>query len=160
MENWAEEIILQIDTELANTREKDIRFFRIDEFKRNVKRVHEFSSNCPFCAQQRIYISEAANTINEAVEVPGDKRREYDRLISRLSKHMQKEHGFFPPYYYSYIYAFFGLIAGFLAGFILSQFFPEEQETMYGIGFTIFIVASYIIGGQRDSKNRTRNRLM
>jgi len=56
MENWAEEINAKIDVSLEKSREKDLRFFRIDEFKRNITRVDEFSKSCPFCNKHKIDI--------------------------------------------------------------------------------------------------------
>ena len=152
-ENWGKGIIEKVDESLVNTRDKDIRFFRIDEFKRNIERVHKFSTDCGYCNRQKIDIA-------DAVDIPGKKRREYDRLISRLSSHMRKEHGFFPPFYFSYLYALFGFIGGFLIGFVLSLFFPENKSMMYTISFSFCIVGTYIIGSQKDLKIRLKKKLM
>jgi hypothetical protein len=160
MGNWAEEVNLKIDKSLESAKDKDIRFYRIDEFKRNIERVHEFSTQCSFCQKQKISINDAAKTIQEAVEVPGKIRREYDRLISRLSVHMRKEHGFYPPFYFSYLYAFFGFLGGLIFGFLLSLIFPRLKEVMYSASLVVFIVGTYIIGSVKDGRIRTQKRIM
>lgn len=160
MENWATEISKNIDTKLEGTRDKDIRFYRIDEFKRNIVRVGSFSQSCLFCQKEKISISEISNKIDEAVNVPGKSRREYDRLISRLSKHIQKEHGFYTPYYFTYLYSFFGIVAGFIIGFALMKLFPGFYIEMLSIGFIICLLPSYFIGYSKDKKNRSKKRLM
>jgi hypothetical protein len=160
MGNWAEEVNLKIDKSLETSKDKDIRFFRIDEFKRNIVRVHEFSSQCGFCQKQKININDAAKNINEAVEIPGKTRRDYDRLISQLSRHMRKEHGFYPPFYFSYVYAFYGFLGGLVFGFLLAQIFPGLTEVMYAASFVVFIVGTYIIGSIKDSKIRIQKRIM
>ena len=160
MENWSTEIIDTIDAKLKGTREKDIRFYRIDEFKRNIARVDSFSKSCPFCQQQKINIAEVADKIDEAVNVPGNTRREYDRLISRLSKHIQKEHGFYAPYYFSYLYSFFGIIAGLILGYLLMKINPEFSVEMLSIGFIIGLIPSYIWGFVKDKKVRSTKKLM
>jgi hypothetical protein len=160
MVNWAEEINLKIDSSLEKSREKDLRFFRVDEFKRNIGRVDEFSKSCPFCFNQRIEISEAVETIYEAIQVPGSSRREYDRLIGRLAKHMRKEHGFFAPYYFSYLYSFIGILSGLILGFLLYKVFPENGEALFSACFVVGIVTSYIAGGRKDTKIRTAKKLM
>ncbi len=160
MGNWAEEINQKIDKSLETAKDKDIRFFRIDEFKRNIVRVHGFSSKCSFCQKQKIDINEAAKTISEAVQVPGNTRKNYDRLISKLSVHMRKEHGFFPPFYFSYVYAFFGFIGGLASGFLLSLIFPAVKEILFMASFVVFIVGTYIVGSVKDSKIRTAKRIM
>ena len=93
MSSWSENILQQIDNNLKAIKEKDLRFYRIDEFKRNISRVDTFSETCSACKNEMVNISEIVNNIEEAVNVPGNKRREYERLISRLSKHIQKKQG-------------------------------------------------------------------
>jgi hypothetical protein len=160
MENWAEEINSKIDINLEKSREKDIRFFRIEEFKRNVTRVDEFSKSCPFCNKHRIDVAEAVETIQESVEVPGKSRRNFDRLISRLSRHMQKEHGFYAPYYFSYSYSFFGILTGLIVGYVLFKAFPADGELLFLVSAMVGIVASYLAGAHKDSKIRTSKKIM
>jgi len=160
MGNWSEEINSKIDIDLEKSREKDIRFFRVDEFKRNISRVDEFSKSCPFCHKQKIDITEISSKIEEAVEVPGNSRREYDRLISRLGKHMQKEHGFYAPFYFSYLYAFVGILIGLTLGIILYKLFPGYGEALFMMCLATGIIVAYIAGSRKDSKIRTAKKIM
>lgn len=160
MENWSETILKSIDSKLEGKRDKDLLFMRIAEFKRNVERVGEFSNSCPHCLKMQIDIREAAEKIDEVVDVPGKSRRHYDRLISRLAKHMQKEHGFFAPYYFSYVYALFGLIGGGALGFLLYLAKPEHKIEMFSIGISIGLVVSYVLGSLKDRKIRDQKKLM
>ena len=160
MENWAEEIAIKIDAKLEGTRDKEIRFYRIDEFKRNIVRVGSFSKSCPFCQQQKIPISEISGKIEEAINVPGKTRKEYDRLISRLSKHIQKEHGFYAPYYYSYNFSFIGIVIGLLVGYFFTKIYPDIWIEMLSAGFVSGLMPSYIWGSYKDKKIRSQKRLM
>ena len=136
MENWATETIEQINNKLEGEKEKEIRFYRVDELKRNIQRVHDFSKKCPRCQQEKITIKEVADTIDEAIKVPGKSRREYDRIIDRLSKHIRKEHGFYPPYYFAYYYSFIGIALGLILGFVLYKILPELWMEMLSAGFS------------------------
>lgn len=160
MENWADELNLKIDVNLEKSREKDIRFFRIDEFKRNLTRVDEFSKSCSFCLKHKIDISEAIETIREAVEVPGKNRRDFDRLISRLARHMQKEHGFYAPYYFSYLHAFIGILAGLIIGYILFKLYPVNGELLLLASIMVGIITSYITGARKDNNIRKAKKIM
>ena len=160
MESWSSEVVTQIDKKLENEKEKEIRFYRIDEFKRNIKRVDLFSNSCPVCQQQKIPIKAISEKIDEAIKVPGKTRREYDELISQLSKHIQKEHGFYAPYYFSYTYSFIGIALGLGLGFILLKLFPTYQIEMISIGFVTGLLPSYIWGSVKDKKIRKEKRLM
>ncbi|WP_319500982.1 SoxR reducing system RseC family protein [uncultured Draconibacterium sp.] len=160
MGNWSEELHNKIDEQLQGGRDKDLRFFRIDEFKRNIGRVDEFSGNCPECQKARIDITEAVETIAQAVNHVGKQRRDYDRLITRLSKHMQKEHGFYAPYYFTYLISFFGIIGGSVLGYLLMQLNADIKLELFLIGFSIGLLPTYIWGHLKDKKLRKEKRLM
>lgn len=160
MGNWAAKTNKIIDGKLEGTKDRDLRFYRIDELKRNIERVDSFSKSCPFCQKQKIDIYAQAEKIDEAVQVPGQTRREYDRLISRLSIHMQKEHGFYTPFHFVYLYSFLGMVAGLVLGYFLLKLFPSYDWTMLAIGFSVGLVAGYIWGNTKDNKIRADKKLM
>jgi len=160
MGNWATKTKETIDEKLKDTKEKEIRFYRVDELKRNIERVDSFSQSCPFCQKQKIDITDTVKNINEAIHLPGQTRRDYDRLISRLSMHMQKAHGFYTPFYFAYLYSFFGMVAGLVLGYLLLRLFPDYDWTMLTIGFSIGLVTGYIWGNIKDNKIRANKKLM
>lgn len=160
MGNWSKELHNKIDEQLTNAREKDLRFFRIDEFKRNIARIDDFSNSCPACKKAQIDVTEAVNTIDQAVNHVGKQRRDYDRLITRLSKHMQKEHGFYAPYYFTYLISFFGIIGGSILGYLLMQLNADIKLELFLIGFAIGLLPTYIYGYLKDKKIRKEKRLM
>jgi hypothetical protein len=160
MEDWTTLVLLQVDEKLKDVRESDLRFFRVDEFKRNIKRTDEFSGNCPICNREKISISSVVKKIDEAINFPGKSRREYDRLINRMAVHMQKKHGLFTPYYYTYRYTFYGLVAGVLAGYLIMMVAPGQNWAFLSGGVTIGLLAGYIRGGTKDRKIREKRALM
>lgn len=160
MESWSEKLTQQINSKLEGANDRDLRFFRIEEFKRNLKRVEKFSTSCPECKKEMIDIAEAVSSINEAVNKLGKHRRNYDRLISRISKHMQKEHKFFPPYYFTYLISFAGIVAGSILGYLLMQLNAELKLELFCLGFALGLLPSYIYGHLKDKKIREDKRLM
>jgi hypothetical protein len=160
MENWGKTITEQLDNTLKDSKKRDINFFRIEEFKRNIKRADTFSAKCPVCQKQKINISEIVDNINEAINVPGKTRRNYDRLISELATHMQKEHGFYTPFYFSYLYSFFGMAGGLLLGYLLLKLVPAYSWEMLSAGFIIGLIGGYATGNAKDSKVRSNKKLM
>ena len=160
MENWSEKIIGIIDANLEGVREKDLRFFRVAEFKRNIRRINDFSDDCNYCSEQKEPVETMVVAINEAIQVPGKSRREYDRLISRLATHMQKKHGVYPPYYFTYLFSFFGMAAGLVLGYLLLKLFPELNWLMLSTGFVAGLFPGYIWGSILDKKIRREKRLM
>lgn len=160
MEEWSKQTISQLDEKTKNIKQRDIRFYRVDEFKRNIERVGDFSKNCPYCEKEKISIAAIVGKTNEAIEIPGKTRREYDRAISRLSGHMQKHHGFFAPYYYTYLFSFFGMVAGLLLGYLLMKLFPLHGFAMLSAGFVAGLLTGYFTGNARDKKIRASKKIM
>lgn len=160
MNSVSEELKAQVDAKLKGVNEKDIRFFRIDEFKRNLVRVDSFSHTCPTCKKELQNIQETVESIDEAINKVGKKRREYDKLISRLSKHMQKEHRFYTPYYYTYLISFFGIVAGTVLGYFLMQLNTELKLELFCVGFALGLLPTYVWGYRKDTKVRQEKRLM
>ncbi|MEN8117828.1 MAG: hypothetical protein ABFS16_12655 [Bacteroidota bacterium] len=160
MESWSAQLNTKIDNKLETVKEKDLRFYRIDEFKRNISRGDLFSTTCPTCKKEQINITEVVEKIDEAVNVPGESRREYDRLIGRISKHMQKEHGFYAPYYFTYMYSFIGIVAGVVLGLLLIKLNQQMKVEMFSIGFAIGLLPSYVLGYLKDQKIRSAKKLM
>lgn len=160
MENWGEITIARIDKKLEGTKDKEIRFYRVEEFKRNINRIDKFSTSCHICQKLKINITATSEKIDEAIHVPGQTRRKYDRLISQLSNHMQKTHGFFAPYYFTYLFSFFGMVAGLLLGYFLQEIIPDYNWEMLSIGFTIGLITGYVWGFAKDKKIRSEKKLM
>jgi hypothetical protein len=160
MGDWSKQVNLRLDEKLTGLKQRDLRFFRIDEFKRNIERLDRFSKNCPACEKEKLNISGIVAKIDEAIQVPGKSRREYDRIISRLSTHMQKVHGFFPPFYFTYLLSFFGMVAGLLLGYLLMIIFPAWDWMMLTLGFVAGLFAGYIWGNRKDGRIRTYKKLM
>lgn len=160
MDDWSKQLISQLDESLQGIKQRDLRFFRIEEFKRNIERVGHLSKSCPACEKEKLNIAEINGKINEAIQVPGKSRREYDRIISRLSTHIQKVHGFFPPFYFTYLLSFFGMVAGLLLGYLLMIIFPAWDWMMLTLGFVAGLFAGYVWGIRKDAKVRLHKKLM
>jgi len=160
MNSWSEELHTQIDTKLEGVNDKDLRFFRIDEFKRNISRVGSFSNNCPTCKEEQRNTLEVVKTIDEAINNVGKKRRDYDKLIARLSRHMQKEHRFYAPYYFTYLISFAGMVIGSILGYFLMQLNANVKLELFCLGFALGLLPTYVWGHLKDKKVRQEKRLM
>lgn len=160
MEEWSQHTISLLNEKLKNIKQRDIRFYRVEEFKRNIERVGDFSKNCPFCEKEKLNITEIVEKTDQAIHIPGKSRREYDQLISRIASHMQKKHGFFTPYYYTYLFSFFGMVSGLLLGYLLMRLFPAHSGAMLSAGFIAGLVTGYFSGNIKDGKVRSSKKLM
>ena len=160
MDKWTESILMEIDQKLEGTREKDLRFFRIDELQRNIERVGRFSGSCSECKRMKSEIESNLPHIREAVEVPGKDRRNLDRLISRLARHIMKAHHFYPPWHHNYLYSFYGLVIGSMAGASIMYMTPGQRWEILAAGFSFGLIIGQLIGGKKDRSIRNEHKLM
>lgn len=160
MNNWEKKVLEEMELSLQGVRERDLRFFRIDELKRNISRVAGFSAACPDCRNVRSEIESAMVHLNEAIQVPGQHRREADRLIARLGRHMMKAHRLYPPWHFTYLYSFYGIVTGTLFFLPLVYLLPETHWEILAAGFVAGLITGQFTGGKKDRAVRHENRLM
>lgn len=161
MQNWAENVLKEMEQRLSGTREKDMRFFRIDELRRNIKRIDNYTPDCDICRNLKNETEIVLAHVNEAVNVPGSHRRELDRLMARLARHMMKVHSFYPPYYFNYLYTTYGLFAGLVvAMLVFFLFLFKYSELIAAIFFVAGLLIGQILGGKKDRRIRSDQKLM
>jgi hypothetical protein len=161
MEQWNQKIAGQIQQELKGVKDRDLRFFRIAEYLRMVKRVDDFSDECQQCKQFQTEIERETRTIRLAVTETGKERRNYDRHIDQLARHMKKVHGFYPPYYYTYSLTFFYTLIAAVLGLLISIPFQSIDRWFFIVpGIIVGLMAGQLIGNRKDSKIRSNNKLL
>lgn len=161
MSDWNKKIIANLNEELQGTRDKDLRFFRIEEYFRMVDRVGEFSPTCAECKQFQPHIEEQLKTIKHAIHTPGKSRRRYDRHIDQLARHMKKVHNFYPPYYFTYLYSFFFTLILTSFTFLISLIFPAVSAWYFVVpGFISGLLAGQLYGAKKDGKVRATKKIL
>ncbi|WP_159521660.1 metal-sensitive transcriptional regulator [Sunxiuqinia indica] len=161
MGEWSQKITAGIEQELSGTKDSDLRFLRVAEYLRMVKRVDEFSKDCDQCQQFQKEIEQQLNTISSAVNNTGKDRRNYDRHIDRLARHMKKEHGFYPPFFYRYSLSFFYTLVGGVSGLLTSFFFSSIDRWFFIIPpLVVGLLVGQFIGGQKDARIRANKKIL
>jgi len=158
---WNNHIEEKVRQQLSSFREKDIRFFRVEEFLRMSTRTNEFAGTCRDCASFKHQIEKQVETIGDAISHPGCTRRDYDRLLGKLSSHMQKQHQFYPPFYFTYLLGAVYTVIASTAGFLISLLFPAISPWFFVIpGFILGLLVGQLRGAKKDSIVRKEKRLL
>lgn len=161
MSDWNQKIADSLRQELQGINEKDIRFFRVEEYLRMVERVDRFSGECHECHQFLPEIEKQVGSIHQALKTIGKDRRRYDKHLSQLGSHMKKAHGFYPPYYFTYTYSFFFALAAIAFGFLVSFLFPSVSIWFFVVpGFILGLLVAQLYGGSKDAKIRANKKLL
>ncbi len=159
--NWYPEFEKSLVQELKGTKERDLKFFRIEEFLRMAERVDAFSPSCRECATFKLDSEKQKDSIARAVHTPGRERREFDRLQSKMGVHMRKKHGFYPPYYFTYLHSATWTAGLMLAAYLLSQVIRTVEVWVFLTpAFAIGVITGQIVGGRKDRRVREENRIL
>ena len=161
MSNWYPEFENEIFQKLKGTKDRDLRFFRIEEFLRICQRVDSYDASCRECNSYKYEIEKQKESIATAVNTPGKERRSFDHLLSKMSRHMKKGHGFYPPYYFMYLYSVMWAAPLVILSLLVSLLFPTITTWAFlAPAFAIGIVSGQIYGGKKDKHIREQNKLL
>lgn len=161
MTEWSQNIAVRLKQELTGVNEKDLRFFRVEEYLRIIRRVDEFSGECKDCNQLKPEIEQQIPAAAKAIKQVGRERAAYDRHLDKLARHMKNGHGFYPPYYYTYSLGFLYTVIATGLAFLVSFLFPAIDPWMFVVpGFIAGLLAGQLKGAQKDAKVRANNKLL
>ncbi len=161
MGDWYNKIETRVTEQLKGARHKDLRFFRVEEYFRMTRRVEGFASSCRECNTFKYEIEKTSELVGQAVASPGKARITYDRLIGKLSKHMQKQHGFYPPFYFTYLLSVTYALVASVFGFVASLLFTQADKWFFIItAFIIGLIAGNLKGAKKDSVVRNNKKLL
>jgi hypothetical protein len=161
MSEWYTEFEQDVIQKLKGHKRSDLRFFRIDEYLRMAEKIDALAPLCRECHSFRFEMEKQRDSLVKAVSEPGRERRELDRLQSRMSDHMRKQHGFFPAYYFTYRYSFF--LTLFLLGvaFLVYLFSPATDVWyFFAPAFATGVITGQVIGGKKDRRIRETNKIL
>ena len=80
-------------------------------------------------------------------------RRNYEKKLDAMNKHLRKEHRIYPKQYFIALYSFMGVVGGLLFGaFISSITIPGFMKQSLLFGFVAGLIIGRILGKIKDNK--------
>jgi len=153
MSDWYHKYEENVFNLLKDEKNRDLRFFRIEEMLRMAKRADKFAFSCTKCQSFKNRLNEEHKSLKKAVQYPGKERKELDLLQTEMSAHMKKIHGFYPPYYFSYLYSTIGIIIFMAIAFLFYLFLPTlSLWNILAVAFATGVIIGQITGHKRDNK--------
>lgn len=161
MSDWYPEFEKDIIQKLKGVKDRDLRFFRVEEFLRMAERADNFAPNCRECYSFRLEIEKQKAAIVKAVTVPGKERRDFDRLQTKMSAHMKRTHGFYPPFYFTYLHSLIWTLGMVTIAFLVSFLFADAEMWMFlAPAFAVGVVVGQVIGGKKDRHIRDAEKIL
>jgi len=161
MSDWYNQYEKNIFSSLKDEKNRDIRFFRIEEMLRMAERTDKFAPLCKKCQSFKKRLNEDSMYIKKAVKYPGKERKELDKLQIEMSAHMKKIHGFYPPYYFSYLYSAIGILIFMAITFIMYLIFPSlSLLNIMAVAFASGVIVGQILGHKKDNKIKKEGKIL
>ncbi len=153
---WYNKLELQIEEKLETLHAKDAKFYRVDYFLKLAKEVDRLSSKCVECKILKNNIEYTADDLDRLLSGQISYRKEYERKLEEIDKHLRKTHNIYPKQYFLYLYTFLGMLGGLILGFLISMIFSQSYlKVSLLIGFTIGLFAGRIWGKVQEKKHNT-----
>lgn len=161
MSDWYTGFEQDVVRKLKGYKRSDLRFFRIDEYLNMAEKTDALAAACSECHAFRLEMDQQRDLPARAVGEPGRERRTLDRLQSRMSDHLRKEHGFFPDCYFTYRYSFFFTVCLLGLAFLAYLLFPAADVWFFfAPAFVVGVISGQVIGGKKDRVIRKTSKIL
>jgi len=161
MSDWYHKYEEKVFNLLKNEKNRDIRFFRIEEMLRMAERADKYSLTCKECLSLKNRLDQGEASLKKAVQYPGEERKKLDNLQTEMASHMKKIHGFYPPYYFSYLYSTIGILLFMVIAFIFYLFFPSfSLWNILSVAFSAGVIIGQITGHKKDNHIKREGKML
>lgn len=150
-ENWVDKLSKEIDDQIdLCISVRDYRFYQIEKLKRIAKHINN-QKNCLECKSAKKELEDIVHDLDRLINKSGVNRREYEKRVEKLIKHLKEQHNVFQAYHFTYNYSAIFTLGGAGIGFLLSygvfaSFIPSVFFMLAGIGMFI----GNILGSRKD----------
>lgn len=149
---WYKKIENKVLEQNEQLYKKDFRFYQVDVFLKLAKKVDEFNS-CKTCKQLKSQIEEVAGNLSDYLKGDVGSRRNYERKLNEISKHIKVVHKIYPKQHNLYTFSFYGIASGLGLGALIAYIIDKNYiEEGLIIGFTIGVIVGRIIGKIKDKR--------
>ena len=148
---WYNRIDKAISQHQANLGKKGSKKYKLDLLLRIAKRVDDLSAICGECQLLQPDIAQLTQDLGDVVNISREARKGYFKTISKITKHLQKQHKLVSPGQYMGMCSAIGTVVGLGVGAVLGN-------TSAGMGVGIGIGVA--VGSYLDKKAKKEGRVI
>ncbi len=157
-DSWLSDILIKLEHNRDSLSLKDDRFLQINLFNNLISKVDYYSDNCKTCKTYKTDIENYVNNL-KPLSISTQKQKEYEKFLTKLKLHLEKEHKIYPARYFNSIFSFTGMLSGAIlgagTGYIIN---PKFIWSGLLIGWTTGLLIGKIIGIKKDKNIRNKNK--
>lgn len=150
-ENWIEKISQNIDEQIdLYISVKDYRFYQIEKLKR-IAKLLQAQKNCLDCKYLKKELETIVNDLDRLINKSGVNRREYEKRVEDLIKHLKDEHKVYQAHHFTYTYSAIFTLIGACFGILLSfGIFYSFHPTTFFMAAGVGMISGNILGSRKD----------
>ncbi|MBN2682823.1 MAG: hypothetical protein JXR58_09970 [Bacteroidales bacterium] len=147
--------------EKHNIAYKDYSFFMLTRLPGIAEKLEEFSDSCEDCKNYMHTLEKQINILPKIVSDDVSYRKEYEKTLDLISRHLRKEHKLVPERFFVAVYSTFGLFGGLFLGLGLSYLiYSSLNQSVIFASLGIGVFAGYIWGSIKDLRYKNRKMVL
>lgn len=150
-----------LEKEVEKIHRSDIKFYQLYKIEKIATILDKEKADCQDCKYHLKTLVKMSSNLSEQLNGQIADRRNFEKQIELIVKHLRTKHGYFPSEYYLNFYSLYGLILGIFLGWIFSQFyFLNSLIINISISSGIFVLLFRQFGRRKDKQNMQKGRVI
>jgi len=158
---WYRKLEIKVLEENEKLYRNDFKFFQVETFLKAAKKADSFSNKCDVCQTHKERAEEMADNLENYLKGDFKLRKDYEKQLDKITKHLKKEHKIYPEQYFISLYSLFGVLGGVGVGALIAYLtIPGFINQSMLFGFVGGLIIGRIFGKRKDNTQKLENKVL
>ena len=158
---WYKKLEIKILEENEKLYKNDFKFFQVETFLRAAKKADSLSEKCDTCKIHKETSEEIADNLQNYLKGDFKSRKDYEKKLTTITKHLRKGHQIYPEQYFISLYSLFGILGGLAFGAVIAYLtIPGFIKQAMLFGFVGGLLIGRILGKRKEKLNKLNNKIL
>jgi len=158
---WYKKLEIKVLEEIEKLYKNDFKFFQVETFLKAAKKADNFSEQCSTCKIHKKSSEKIANNLENYLKGDFKLRKDYEKQLDKITKHLKKEHKIYPEQYFISLYSLFGVLGGVGIGALIAYLtIPGFINQSMLFGFVGGLIIGRILGKRKDRIQKLSNKVL
>ena len=150
---WYKKIDKTIIEETEKLYKNDFKFYQVDSFLKIAKKTDQYAADCKACSGFKEEAEDLAENLFEYLKGDVKSRRNYEKKLDVMNRHLRKEHKIYPKQFFISLYSFLGVVGGLAFGAAVAYLtIPGFLQQSLLFGFVAGLIIGRVWGKMKDKK--------
>jgi len=158
---WYKKLEIKVLEEIEKLYKNDFKFYQVETFLKAAKKTDGFSEQCSTCKIHKKSSEKIADNLENYLKGDFKLRKDYEKQLDKITKHLKKEHKIYPEQYFISLYSLFGVLGGFGAGALIAYLtIPGFINQSMLFGFVGGLIIGRILGKKKEKISKINNKVL